>query len=269
MKKIYFLLLSLSLFNSNVYASEAGQRCIQMVVENSQGSSSLLLNSCNIDDTDIPSIVNVLNTNSNYQELNLDSNPITLKGLNLLIDAKVSSLSLNNDDLGLAGARTIAKNPHIKTLWAENAALGDAGIVALTQNTTLTNLHIGNNNITAYGVKHLTGRLNLTLLDISNNPIGNKGLAMLAKMATLTTLIANNCQIANAGLIAFSHKEALDWLQLGNNSIGDSGAIALANQPGTKERFIYLVGNPISEKGIARLKANPLIKMLCVKPGDC
>lgn len=265
----YLIVLCLSFFIPLTFASEAGQRCIDLVVTNTQDWPDLLLNGCSIDDSDIPTVLNVLREHPNYKNLYLDSNNITIQGVKLLIDVPVNLLNLSNNSIGPLGAAELAKSTTITHLWLDNCALSDAGVIALSRNTHFTALHIAQNNISSRGARAVAQNTNLTEVDISNNPVGDAGIKEFANDINLTMFIANNCRIGNPGVIALAVRDSITWLELSDNHIGDRGAYALADQQGTPNKAFILLHNRISSAGVAALKSNSLIKTLCVNPGDC
>ncbi len=192
----------------------------------------------------------------------------------LLADRRVallSSLSITEGGLGIAGARAIAgalggpmarlralsisRNAiadegaaalapaitHLTTLHLTNAGIGDAGARALADGgeTAIGDLDLCFSAIGAAGAAALVGspRLaHLTRLDLTSSPIGSEGALMVAQRLALFELRDLDMSWCNLGQEAAALGtarclEGLTKLDLCGNTIGDAGFAELLGSP--------------------------------------
>jgi len=177
----------------------------------------------------------LLNMNSGDQQLTfaqLARSPYTekkLENLRLLCQyTTLTTLYIDHNAVGDAGARALAGNTTITKLSLYNNNIGDAGAEALAGNTTLTELAISRNDIGAAGAQALAGNTTLTTLNITWNNIGVAGARALAGNTTLTTLNITWNNIGDVGAQALAGNTTLTTLKIYFNGIGAAGAQALA-----------------------------------------
>jgi hypothetical protein len=106
--------------------------------------------------------------------------------------------------------------------------IGDAGAVSLAAHTQLTSLNLGNNRIGDSGAASVAALIQLTSLNLENNRIGDSGAESLAALTQLTSLNLGNNWIGDSGAASVAALIQLTSLNLRNNRIGDSGAASLA-----------------------------------------
>ncbi|HBH73318.1 MAG TPA: hypothetical protein DDY43_07685, partial [Synechococcales bacterium UBA10510] len=102
-------------------------------------------------------------------------------------------------------------------LW--NNEIGAAGAASLADLTQLTYLDLWNNEIGAAGAASLADLTQLTALNLRNNEIGDAGAAALADLTQLTSLDLENNQIGDAGAASLAALTHLTYLNLSDNPV--------------------------------------------------
>lgn len=184
----------------------------------------------NITDNDVSLIVCGLKHKYNrIQDLNLGNNQIGVAGAKTIADAlkdpynDLRDLYMYNNQIGNDGARYLAEalkheKNHLTILNLDGCEIGDSGAQAIAdalehEDNKLISLNLGNNQIKLAGVQALTG-------------------ALEHEYNNLIYFDLYNNEIGDTGAQAFadaltSEYNNLTHLNLGYNKIGDSGAEAL------------------------------------------
>jgi hypothetical protein len=114
----------------------------------------------------------------------LASVPPTLPSL-----SDLTSLDIENNRIGDAGATAIAKLSGLTSLNIRGNAIGRAGAEAIVTLAGLTSLDIGYNEIGDAGAAAIASRLSgLTFLGLQGSGIGGKGAAAIAGLSGLNSL---------------------------------------------------------------------------------
>ncbi|EGD80138.1 hypothetical protein PTSG_13103 [Salpingoeca rosetta] len=158
------------------------------------------------------------------------------------------NVGLNNDGLGVIGARAVAKalkdNTCLKTLFLQSNSIGDEGAVVLAEmlkhNTALEQLFLSENSIGPEGavalVEMLKHNTTLTWLGLERNRVGDEGAVALAKVlkhnTTLEILILDNNSITPVGGAALGaaldENRTLSRLDIEENSTATARAFGAA-----------------------------------------
>jgi Leucine-rich repeat (LRR) protein len=161
--------------------------------------------------------------------LNLAHNQIGAAGAaSLAALTQLTCLNLWNNQIGDAGAASLAALTQLTCLNLEYNHIGDAGAASLAALTQLTSLNLEYNHIGDAGAASLAALTQLTSLNLEYNHIGDAGAATLAALTQLNSLNLAHNQIGAAGAASLAALNQLTSLNLGNNKIGDLGAAALA-----------------------------------------
>ena len=149
-------------------------------------------------------------------------------------------LTLNR--IGDEGAKALANNTSLTSLYLELSRIGHEGVKALANNTSLTSLCLSSNNIDHEGAKALANNTSLTSLDLRGNRIGDEGAKALANNTSLTSLILYNNKIGDEGAKALANNISLTSLGLQANNIGNEGVCAFkeALKEGRNQRLLSL-----------------------------
>jgi len=186
--------------------------------------------------------------------LNLEDNQIGAEGAAALAAlSQLTSLDLGNNQIGDAGAAALAALTNLTSLDLGFNDIGGAGVAALAALTQLTSLNLGFNEIGDEGAAVLAALTQLISLNLRGNQISAEGAAILAALTQLTTLDLSGNQIGDEGAAALAALTQLTTLDLGNNEIGAEGAAALAAL--TQLTSLNLWNNQIGDEGAASLAA--------------
>jgi internalin A len=145
------------------------------------------------------------------------------------------SYSVNLGHLGLADVPEELFNvPDLTSLSLDGNNIGDAGARVIAERLTgLTSLSLDNNNISDAGVRVIAERLTgLTSLSLDSNNISDAGARVIAERLTgLTSLSLDQDNISDVGAQAIAERlTGLTSLSLDNNNIGDAGARVIAER---------------------------------------
>jgi hypothetical protein len=159
-----------------------------------------------------------------------------------LISSTITKLDLSFNNIGVAGAETLA---------------------AVLSKTRITELNLMGNKINDAGcifiANHIVGSM-LTNLDVGNNSISDVGCSALSKVlkdSRLVNLKIGCSKITNVGCISLSEGlvgSRLEYLSVGSNAIENEGCIALATTlKNTALVRLNLANNHIKEEGMTIL----------------
>jgi Leucine-rich repeat (LRR) protein len=147
------------------------------------------------------------------------------------------SLDLAGNGIGDKGATELATLPPLASLTSlnlEEADIGDEGAKALAALVSLTSLNLRDNRIGTEGVSALAALTSLTSLDLSYNDIGDEAVKALAVLTSLTHLGLAGTGLGPEGVRALNALTALTSVDLGDNNFKSQGAEvdrALASLP--------------------------------------
>jgi internalin A len=164
---------------------------------------------------------------------------------------QLTSLNLNHNKIGAAGAASLAALTQLTSLNLNHNKIGAAGAASLAALTQLTSLDLTYNHIGDAGAASLAALTQLTSLNLPHNKIGVAGAAALAELTQLRSLDLANNKIGTAGAEALAALTHLTSLNLARNKIGNAGATALAEL--TQLTSLNLEGNGIDAMGAASL----------------
>lgn len=269
MKKQILALFCLLILDQSAQASDPNEACIQNAIDNVANDNQLFIQNCNLEDDDIPTITQFLQSHPSFIELYLDNNNIGDEGAKKLAEINLNILSIDNNKIGPLGAAALAKSKTLDTIWIESNRIGDKGVGAFANDTILRSLYVSDDGITSAGAKLLSANDSLISLEISSNQIGDEGLTALAHAKNLTTLGVNNNQINDIGATAIAQSTTINWLELGDNQITDQGALALAVAKGSAGKYLYIAHNLLTDAGVASLKNSPMYSKVCASDTDC
>jgi len=173
---------------------------------------------------------------------------------------QLSSIILNNNDIGPAGATSLSsalsKNATLTRISLTSNVLGDSGAgaiaKALKSNNTLRSLDLEENGIGQQGATALAEALvtnrGLESLHLSENPFGDPGAVSLGNSLTLnSTLITlwlggNNIGLAGGRALSESLKKnsTLKTLHLGTPRIGHAVTLSSLQHTSTSDLSLQL-----------------------------
>jgi Leucine-rich repeat (LRR) protein len=185
--------------------------------------------------------------------LDLQRNLLDDTGAVLLADApllgQLRQLNLGNNDIGVAGIRTLARSPHAADLTTlqlgPGRGLGDGAAEALAESPYLRRLaHLdlslwGGEHLTAAGLGRLAGSPNfesLETLSLNSQSLirsdGVRALCASPRPSRLTALSLRYCGVGDEGLVALANCPGLGHLRslnLATNAFRLGGIEALAS----------------------------------------
>ena len=265
MKKIITLLfVFFALISKNTYSETRVEECFSRPLRHIN-DFQLLLYSCNLDDKDVPDILDYLSKYPKFYDVDLSNNKITDEGMRLLSSAKsIHDLYMDSNKLTTQGISYFsAMKLDFLSLYRSNVDIEGARILAKIN--SLSQLFIDDNQIGDAGAIELSKSKSLRGLTIENNNIGYDGASALAKSKILRWLSIGNNHIGNAGAIALASNNTLDSLEVNNDDITDEGAIELAKMP---LRLLNIKHNNLSPSTIEYLKEH-IHGRVCIYDNDC
>ncbi|XP_048063124.1 NACHT, LRR and PYD domains-containing protein 3-like isoform X5 [Megalobrama amblycephala] len=223
-------------------------------------SRRALLNYCNLTDKSCPALAEILGSDTNLKELNMNNNNLQDSGVKLLctglknIKCKLEILRLSccsMTDKGCSALTSALKsNPsHLRELNLSENKLGDSGVknlsdLLLNPQFKLEKLHLSYCSITEEQCVILTSALksnpsHLRELNLSRNKLGNTGVKHLCDLlkdshCKLERLKLSCCSMTDEGCSALtsalnSNPSHLRELNLRENKLGDSGVKNLSD----------------------------------------
>ena len=134
----------------------------------------------------------------------------------------LSSKQLTTEEMKFVGA-ILQERQNLTSLNLDNNHIGAAGAQHLASLTGLTSLNVGWNSIGEAGAQHLASLTGLTSLNLESNHIGPEGAQHLASLTGLTSLNVRSNSIGAAGARHLASLTGLTSLDVGYNSIGNAG----------------------------------------------
>lgn len=286
--KLY--LFSLIAATNLAYALPYMNECISTIkdheVHTADGRSGLKMENCQLNDRDIPAVVDYYNNMSSAQILNLNNNPnLTAKAYTLLSGIKqIRELYIENSNMDDDGATALSKlQPwyiflkldknkihdkgatalaNTKAFWFDisNNEISDVGALYFGKYNKSNTVDLSFNNIGVAGAKGLAKNNEIKYLYIDHNNVSDGGIAAFRNNNTLGTLSARDNHINDAGAISLAKNSVLETILLDNNNISDEGAFAFAKT--TNVNTLSVMNNNISDKGKTALKKNRAIRNL-------
>jgi Ran GTPase-activating protein (RanGAP) involved in mRNA processing and transport len=200
----------------------------------------------------------------------------TLLGESAALESLIE-LDVSDNDLGVEGARALARSTHllgVRDLELGGNDIGDDGAIEIAHAEALAaleTLNVSANSIGGLGAQALLegGAKKLSSIDLSMNAIGGSGASALGRaQLPLTALYLLGCEIGPNGmqeLTRSKHLGTLRVLALSGNDLGDAGAQELARAPGLANlTTLDLCANGVSDIGALALAQSPYLKKLMV-----
>lgn len=237
--------LTLSIISSAVFAAHTSQNACVVNIDKHIANYALYMDNCDLNDGDIPDVVNYIN---NYQPsdglsaVSLEGNHITSKGAIVLSQLKnLEFLDLSNNQIGPEGAEAFAKNdyPDLSRLILNDNQIGDLGAIALAKGKfRLMALEVDNNQINDKGIIALANskgsifsRSN-AILSLGRNSVGHLGIEALKNDENLVYINLNNTQITDDDVETLAQNRSIAGFNLSNTPIHHKAISALANRQG-------------------------------------
>lgn len=222
----------------------------------------LNINDCNLNDSDIPAIIKVLDQHKEIIYLSAERNSISDEGATALAKrTTLRQINLEFNLIGDLGAIELAKNFRLHKLnlgW--NYRIGDVGARALAGNTSLDDLDLQHNRIGNAGAIALANNISIRWLYLDDNKIGDEGAKAFMNNTNIESLDLESNQISDEGAVALSSNTTIETLDLGHNHISDNGAIAFAKND--KLQRLSLDHNQIGDRGAIQLAKNSTLEYL-------
>lgn len=190
----------------------------------------------------------------NMYNCNLSAADASIISDYLIAHKDICVVTLSKNNIGDAGAISIASVPTILSLYVDNNKIGSSGAIALAKSENLVSLDIQNNKIGNEGVIALSANTKIQGLYLDSNDFGIKGLSALAENNTIRVISLSDNKITDAGAYVLASKSSFEHLYLHFNKIGDSGAIALSSNKSWE--YLDLAYNQISDLGAAAFANN-------------
>lgn len=217
-----FVATTLSI-SSFVYAASSNSCVINIEkhVVSDEGEPYIELSDCELNDEDLPAVVDFLNQHSEIKTANFAYNNIHAQGGRYLSQlTSVQWLILDSNHLGDEGVTALANNTVIDDLWLYDNQITDQSIPAIAKNQKLAVLLLTQNEITDKGAIILAENSGIQYLDLDYNKIGNNGAIALAKDKHLIQLRLGHNTISDEGALAFAMRKEPLWLDIEYNYIG-------------------------------------------------
>ncbi len=256
-------------FKQHVQARKINIKALAQYTE----ASVLNLSYSDIEDKDIPAIIEFLNAHPRISSLNLDgNNKLSSKGMVPLASVTtLSSLSLARTykdcpkrvcigGLEAKDMPAFANNTSLTSLNLFFHSIGDDGAITLAKNRHLTELNLLANNLTDRGGAALAEIQSLEKLSLGGDDVGSPTAIALAKNDALTYLFIGQTNMGDAGAIALAQSKHLSDLTLWYSNVGDAGAEALAKN--TNIVHLDLSGTHVGINGAKALAVNTSITSL-------
>jgi len=229
-----FSLLSI-LLTSFAYAqpSESANSCITNINDHVNMGQSLQLQSCGLEDKDVPAIINFLSQHPSI--------------INLYID---------NNKIQPAGGKQLAALKNLPFIEFNGNPVGDDTAIELAKKVNIIQyIHLNGCNITDVGAKALGADHHITYMDLSNNKITSTGVEALANDTDLQDLYIAANKFDAEGINAIVANNSIEVLDISSNNLGDAGAEILSHR---KKSFgeLHIDENNITDKGIIKIVDN-------------
>lgn len=215
-------------------------------LEGNKSVTKLGINNFNINLEDARELARILPTTNilsvrieGNQEASIEAGAMELIA-SVLSDSEVSSLRVDNCDIGQQGAEELARylaNTKLKDLTLSDNDIGDKGVRVIMDNlpSSLDCLEIKNENIGALGLEGLRNVLSKSAikeLNLANTQIGTEGARVIAEFLpnSLRSLELEENDLRDEGvgiLSAALSKSNVSYLGLGLNRISEKGAASL------------------------------------------
>ena len=175
----------------------------------------------------------------------------------------VTKLTLNHNNIGIQGAKSISQLEHLTSLNISiNGIYQGAEFIGQLKN--LTELDISNNLLGDFeGEKSISQLQKLTILNISCNRINDEGAKSLSQLNQLTNLNIRLNEIGDEGAKFIGKMQNLTLLTIDHNQIQTQGAKYLSNLVNLKTLYIH--GNENIEregsKAISEMKELRSVKL--------
>lgn len=218
-------LIILFLFTNSLFANQTFQQMnsgFDMVVDMDQ----LDLSNRNIQDTNIPIILNFLQSHPEITKINLSQNNISDEGAALLASNQtLTSINLSENHIHDQGAIALAKSHTVQDLNLNYNHVGIAGVIAFKDNISVRALSLGGNQ----DENHKDIITSESIAVLAENP----------RLEYLNLYVLFLDYKAAIALAKFSHLHALNY---SGNYLNDEAALLLAKNPYLQSLDIFLKG---------------------------
>ena len=189
------------------------------------------------------------------EELELSGTKITNAGLaNVQSLPRLRKLGLARTRVGVTlGARLRLKR--LESIKLTETTFTDSGLAELTSLSSLQEVIVENTPVTGVGFDAFSNDSRVTELWAKDSRFSDAGLRAVSKLSSVRILSVPGTKITDAGLESVAAMK-LNELYLGGDNISDRGIARLASQ--TSMRKLWLLGDPVTDESIqylARLQA--------------
>lgn len=222
----------------------------------------LYLENCNLQDEEIPAVIDYLKGKPQLTGLDLKNNNLHQKAAQLIAQGtSIELLWLDNNFIGNEGAKALAEtqNEKLKNLYLVNNQIGDEGAKALAKNTHFDYLWLNQNPISKEGAIAFRDNVTLTTLGLCEDPLlGDEGALELAKSKSLKVLCLWSDNLTSRGTMNFADS-TIDFLRLDDNPLTDKVTPQFVNFKGDT---LVLDNCQIGDEGVQNLIKNHTTKNL-------
>lgn len=174
---LFALLISVGLFSTSTFAK--ANKCLANLDSHLTFNFELNISDCNINDSDVPTLVNYLNNHPDVQVLEASGNHID-QGAKLLADVStLFAVGLENNQISDVAAKALANSSSIHWLNLGENHIHDAGARALARSSSLEALAVYDNPLSDAGIQALA-KSPLQELALSTQSLSYETAAMLA-----------------------------------------------------------------------------------------
>lgn len=219
----------------------------------------LNLDSCHLQNSDMPSVVAFLKQHPEADEIGLEMNNITAKGAATLAEMNnpIERLYISFNSIGDQGLAALTHMPALIFLAAADNHISDAGVkAAYFKHLEVINLQ--DNQITHEGAKALNAMPSLEYIGLGNNQlIGDETAILFSQNHNLFGVDLDESDVTDKGAIALASSPSLGEIELGATKISDAGAKAIANK--SNLQYVTLGYDNIGIETISAIAKNPSI----------
>jgi len=152
-----------------------------------------------IDDEQMPRLVEALSTNTHIKMISLIETAIGDRSAILLSTLKnLETVNIVDSKITGIGAKALLTS-NLRSLNLDASNLGDEGFEDIENNETLEYLNVSCNRITSHGAKFIAKSKTIKKLDFTQNRLDDECTPYLARMRSLKTLILTTNRITNVG----------------------------------------------------------------------
>ena len=253
--KTFFLSIIATLLTSPLYAMND---CVKHIADHHDQHAFLELDSCQLQDQDMPGVAAYLTSHPEIFQVELNKNNIGSEGARILANASTAAvIDLDDNHIGPEGAVALANNTHLKLLSAANNYIQTGGALALANSTTLQHINVANNDIEDAGIVALANMPALNWLGIAENHLGKAGIAALIHNAHIGMIDVSYTQANISDLLAFvTTRQTLYGLGVSGLHLGDANMKLLIDNIHADEMYEFMIAdNDVTAASIAGIAA--------------